>query len=73
MTVNPCVKCGSNNIKHEATGALEIKGYCFQHCWLECSECGNEGPTLEITDLPGITTTYADVILAWNEQNPVTK
>lgn len=48
--LKPCPFCGSENLAEEASGSLEIYGSTFQSAWIECLDCGCEGPRLEITD-----------------------
>ncbi len=78
MTDNlkPCPFCSSYNLEKEATGALEIKGSTFQSCWIECLNCGAEGPIVEITDSTypedykeNTFNDYQSVIDAWNKRN----
>jgi len=44
-----CPFCGGKPVE-EATAALEYHGSAHQTCWIECSECGIEGPHVEIVD-----------------------
>ena len=60
----PCPKCGSINSSEEATGAIEIEGVCYQDCWIQCNDCGFEGPTIKISD--DLSLNYQAVRDAWN-------
>ena len=60
----PCPKCGSINSSEEATGALEIEGVCYQDCWIQCNDCGYQGPIITISD--DLLINYQAVRDAWD-------
>lgn len=65
--LKPCPFCGSEKLEEEATGCAEIAGVCYQSCWIECSDCGAEGPRVEVNDgVPGVD--YQAVRDAWNKR-----
>lgn len=49
MTLLPCPFCDGPP-KEMSTGASEIAGQCIQTCWIECADCGAQGPQVEIID-----------------------
>jgi hypothetical protein len=64
--LKPCPFCGSDNLAEESTGCAEIAGVCYQSCWIECLNCGAEGPCVEVHDgVPGVD--YGAVRDAWNK------
>lgn len=49
-TLRPCPFCGSTLLVEEATEGVEVEGYTYQHCWVECADCGARGPLVVVTD-----------------------
>lgn len=50
MKINDCPNCGSNRVASGATEAVEWEGCEHQIMWLQCEDCGLEGPSFEIDD-----------------------
>ena len=64
----PCPFCGSAKLNEEATGAAEIKGHTYQTGWIECRDCGCDGPSVELTDETPAQNDYQLVRDAWNRR-----
>ena len=40
LKLNPCPVCGSEELEEESGASIELYGSSFQHCWIECNDCG---------------------------------
>ena len=75
MTTTPtmlqCPFCGSARLSDECTGAAEISGHTYQTGWIECRECGCDGPSVDLTDETPLQNDYQLVRDAWNRRADV--
>jgi len=70
-TLKPCPFCNTpgEQLIEEATSALEIRGNCYQDCWIECPSCGCTGPSIEVSDAEdALHSDYDMVRYAWNSR-----
>lgn len=63
----PCPFCNSVRLSDECTGAAEISGHTYQTGWIECLDCGCNGPSVDLTDETPAQNDYQLVRDAWNE------
>lgn len=64
--LKPCPFCGSTRLSEEATGAAEISGNTYQTGWIECLDCGCDGPSVDLTDETPSKKDYQLVRDEWN-------
>lgn len=55
-----CPVC-SHTLIQESTACAEIAGDCYQHCWLECTNCGWESESVEVIN--GLPRQWPSLIL----------
>lgn len=65
----PCPFCGSARLSDECTGAAEISGHTYQTGWIECLDCGCDGPSVDLTDETPAQNDYQLVRDAWNRRS----
>ncbi len=70
LPLRACPFCGSTRLDQESTPALEIGGAEHWEGWIECVDCGTQGPTVAICSDPreGLPTKYQAVRDAWNNR-----
>lgn len=70
-TLLPCPFCAGTDLEEESTGAMESRGIAHFTCWIECNQCGMQGPSVELHDGDGPNGAPADyqrVRDAWNRR-----
>lgn len=66
--LKPCPFCGGTRLSDECTGAAEISGNTYQTGWIECFDCGCDGPSVDLTDETPAQNDYQLVRDAWNSR-----
>jgi hypothetical protein len=66
--LKPCPFCASTRLSNECTGAAEISGHTYQTGWIECLDCGCDGPSVDLTDETPAQNDYQLVRDAWNRR-----